>query len=261
MIINDIFLNVNEFEANDKSEDVTVIVTHGLAEYSKNYKELAEFLQDNNFNVITYDLRGHGKSLGKRGYIKSYDDYVSDLKELVNYAKKKTTKVFLIGHSMGGIITNLYVVKYGNVNGVIVTSSPFDYLPSIDKIRKFPFKKLLGLKQLKTSFTDTRLLHEINYVDDIYDLKKYYAKIGVEVLYYGIKYLNENISNYKVPALFIHGKKDKLVPYEHSEKISKSIESTDKTLSLYENSLHNIINDIEKEEVKAEILKWLVERK
>lgn len=261
MIINDIFLNVNEFEAIDKSNDVTVIVTHGLAEYSKNYKELAEFLQNNNFNVITYDLRGHGKSLGKRGYVKSYDDYVSDLKELVNYAKKKTSKVFLIGHSMGGIITNLYVVKYGNINGVIVTSSPVDLLPSIQKIKRFPFKKLLGNKQLRTSFTDTRLLHKINYVDDIYDLRKYYSIIGVEVLYFGIKYLNKNINNYRIPALFIHGKKDQLVPCEHSQKIYDLIPSKDKQIILFENSLHNIINDIEKEEVKNEILKWLVERK
>ncbi|RRC96078.1 alpha/beta hydrolase, partial [Prevotella sp. OH937_COT-195] len=48
---------VNNLKAN-------VIIVHGLAEYMDRYDELTTFLNDNQFNVIRYDQRGHGRSEG-----------------------------------------------------------------------------------------------------------------------------------------------------------------------------------------------------
>lgn len=260
MIINNTFINVNEYFAKNNVHDATIIITHGLAEYSKYYDEIAKYLQTNDFNVITYDLKGHGKSFGKRGSINSYKEYLKDLSELVSYAKKKTKKVYLIGHSLGGVITNLYVLKYGNVDGVIISSSPTFYLPAIEKIKYFPFKYFLRNKKMYTNFKDSRLLNNNNYVKDVYDLEYYYFNIGHEVLYKGIKYLNKNFDKYLTPVLFIHSKSDELVDYKHSENIYKKISSKDKNIILLDKSYHNIFNDIEKELVYKNILDWLVER-
>ena len=128
MILNDVFINVNIYNASKDIKDTTLIFTHGLGEYSKSYNEVARFFQNEGFNVLTYDIRGHGKSSGKRGYIKTYQHFLDDLKELVSFAYSKTSKVFLVGHSMGGLITNLYASTYNNVDGVIITASPTNYL-------------------------------------------------------------------------------------------------------------------------------------
>src|SRR5690625_2382014 len=114
MLINDNFLNVNLFKETKK--DTTLIFTHGLGEYSKSYEETAKYFNELGFYVITYDIRGHGKSEGERGSIGSFKLFLDDLNELVNFAYKNTNKVFLVGHSMGGVITNLYTSINNNVD-------------------------------------------------------------------------------------------------------------------------------------------------
>ena len=133
MLINNVNLNINFYKPKESNKDTTIIFTHGMAEYSKSYEEVALFFQNKGFHVITYDVRGHGKSEGKRGYVKSYMDFVNDLKEIVNLAYKETKNVFLAGHSMGGLITNLYASIYNNVKGVINTATPTEYSKNLKK--------------------------------------------------------------------------------------------------------------------------------
>ncbi|MCB0355660.1 MAG: alpha/beta fold hydrolase, partial [Bdellovibrionales bacterium] len=86
----------------------TVLITHGLAEHSECYKELAEDLNRLNYQVIVYDLRGHGRSEGKRGVIKEFDYFCHDLASFAEFCKREFSEnlpLFLFGHSMGGLIT------------------------------------------------------------------------------------------------------------------------------------------------------------
>lgn len=258
MIINDNLLNVNEYLPESNIKDTTIIFTHGLAEYSKSYIEIAEFFVNNGFNVITYDLQGHGKSHGKRGYIKSYKDYVKDLHELVLYAKKQTSNVYLVGHSLGGIITNLYVSTHNNVDGVIISSSPNDYLERLDKLRKIP-KFLINNKKLKTFFNDPNL-SSAKYEVDAFDLDYVYVRISTEVLIKGMKELHKIFSNNTTPVLFLYSKNDKIVNYSHGEFGMEQIGSSDKTLILYEKSNHNIFTDIEKDIIFNDMLEWILKR-
>lgn len=260
MIVKDNFINVNEFIPNENnSKNTTLIITHGMGEYSKSYKEAAEALKEKGFNVITYDLYGHGKSFGKRGYIKKYQYYLNDLDRLVKYAYENTKNVFLIGHSMGGVITNLYASIYNNINGVIVTSSPTDYLPKLSKVRYIP-KVFLNNKRSRTNFKDSKLVHENNYVVDGYDLEYIYFKLINEVLFKGIRRLKKNYKKYVTNALFIYSSSDEIVSPSNGKYIMEKIISKDKTLLVYENSYHNIFNDVEKDMLIEDISKWVIER-
>lgn len=258
MIINDNFINVTEYTPTNNDKNATIIFTHGLAEYSKSYIEIANFFKDNGFNVITFDIQGHGKSHGKRGYIKSYNDYINDLHEIVLYAKRNTEKVFLVGHSMGGVITNIYVSRHNNVTGVVISSSPTDYLDRIKSFRYVP-KVLINNKKLKTSFNDPKLSGE-KYVKDAFDLDFVYVRITTEVLIKGIKEFKENANKLITPALYLYSKKDVMVNYENGSKGLSMISSKDKELILYENSNHNIFNDVEKEKIFTDMLNWFNKR-
>ncbi|WP_162140086.1 alpha/beta fold hydrolase [Haploplasma axanthum] len=260
MIINDIFINVNEFVPNDNVKDVTIIITHGIAEYSKYYEYAAKFFQNKGFNVLTYDLRGHGKSFGKRGYVDSYKDFLSDLNELILYAKKKTKKVFLVGHSLGGVITNTYAAKYGNVDGVIISAAPSDFYKSLRKIRFLPYNLLMKNKKIFTNFYDKRLTTVNNYEKDILDLDYYYLKLPAEVMIRGMRVLKKNFKNYRVPLLVIHSKKDPIVSYDNSQNTYNKAATKDKEIILYENSYHNLFNDIEKDLILNDILNWVNKR-
>lgn len=254
MEINNNNLNVNIFLETKK--DTTLIFTHGLGEYSKSYKETATFFNEKGFNVITYDIRGHGKSDGKRGSVNSYKDFIKDLDELVKLAYKKTKYVFLIGHSMGGIITNIYTSLNNNVDGVIITASPTTYLTNMRLLKYFP-RFLINNRKFPTNFNDPKLVHENNYIVDEFDLESFRFKLVNEVMFKGMKVLINNYNNYKTPVLLIYSKKDKLAPIHYGELFYKEISSKDKELFILNESFHNVFNDIEKEKVWEKILSWL----
>ncbi|MEJ7271819.1 alpha/beta hydrolase, partial [Staphylococcus epidermidis] len=80
-----------------------VILVHGLAEHLDRYDELTNYLNEQNFNVIRFDQRGHGRSGGEPTFYSRIDEIIEDLSAVVDYVKQQfKEKVYLIGHSMGG---------------------------------------------------------------------------------------------------------------------------------------------------------------
>lgn len=241
----------------EKSKDTTVIITHGIAEYSKSYIDLANHLKANGFTVFTYDLRGHGKSEGKKGYVESYLDFINDLHYLIS--EVKTTKVFLYGHSMGGIITNIYARMYNDFDGIIIQASPTTYLKELGAFKIIP-RFLTNNFKVKTDFNDKRLMHNNNYIKDEYDIDYFYFKMVSEVMFKGMKVLVTNRENYNKPILMIYSKADQMTNIDLAKKCFSELKSKDKTFFELENSYHNIHLDIEKELMLFEVTNWLNER-
>lgn len=98
---------------------------------------------------------------------------------------------------------------------------------------------------------------EEDYLNDPYVLKSY--KIGVlgEVIMKGSKILKKNYDNIKMPVLIMHGKLDPTVPQEFSVNLYQKVASTDKELVIWEESLHEIYNDLEKDKVINKTIEWL----
>ena len=87
----------------DDPEKVICIV-HGIGEYGGRFDRVAEAFREKNMAVLAFDLRGHGKSLGKRGHCAPRKDVLSDVSTLIEYAQAiyPEKKLILYGHSMGG---------------------------------------------------------------------------------------------------------------------------------------------------------------
>ena len=112
-----------EFVPSGKPKAVISIV-HGLGDHSGWFSNLINYFISNEFAVVTFDLRGHGKSEGKRGHIPSYEAILSDIDILYELAEKHfdNAPIFLYGHSFGGnLVINYTLLRQPKLAGVIAT--------------------------------------------------------------------------------------------------------------------------------------------
>jgi len=106
-----------------------VVLTHGYAEHCGRYHEVAHVIVNAGWAALSYDVRGHGKSPGQRGYIDRFATYLGDFAEILAAARQQfgaSTPMVLLGHSHGGLIT-LRALADGRPPGVAaaIVSSPF----------------------------------------------------------------------------------------------------------------------------------------
>ncbi len=264
MLINHEFIHVKTYQA--EKAKATIILSHGIAEHHLRYEELIKYLNKHDYNVLAYDLRGHGRSGGKRGYVKSANVFVKDLEELIEYARKiYKTKVFLLGHSLGALIHNLYLVSNDqlNIDGVIASGATGNFAKSVKFLRFFP-GELLWFVKVKTNFEDPNLysdpLQALNFKKDDYLLDYFYLSLINKTMIHGIRKIKKGMHLIDIPYFFINGEDDKVVPPELSEYLYNHISSQDKTRKLYPELKHNILNDSKSKPVFEDIVEWLDKR-
>jgi acylglycerol lipase len=262
MLVNQILLHVKRNDQVDAKG--TVIITHGIAEHSGRYDEITSKLNQAGYTVVRYDVRGHGQSQGKRGALKTYHQCIDDLHALVIDEKKKDPKkIFLIGHSMGGLIVNMYAVKYHDIDGIISSAAPSYFIKDVLPFRVIGYK-WLGFLTRKSNFANDQLSRikqvEDDYKEDPLNLKKFHFSLAGNMFVSGVRYLNKNIKNYETPVLIMHGENDKIVPVEFSKRLYDILPIEDKKLITYPSAYHEIFNDLDREKVFADLMDWLKER-
>ena len=236
-----------------------VIIVHGLAEHCGRYDNLTNALNKASFDVVRYDHRGHGRSGGKKGKLKSFHDYVDDLHVLVTEEKARGKKVFILGHSMGGSVVNIYAAKYHDVDGVISSGA------AVQTPKEAAFLNITGYWWLKwmpkKSSFGASLCRDENVVQgydvDPLNLKKFYVSLVGAMFVSGVRYLKKNYNNITVPILYLHGGADEVCLPEGSKNLFGKIPSKDKKIIIYDEDRHEIYNELNKEEVIGDTINWL----
>ncbi|HEX2393899.1 MAG TPA: alpha/beta fold hydrolase, partial [Bacteroidales bacterium] len=100
---------------------------HGFKDHSNRFGKWAARLAENGYAVVAIDLRGHGRSEGRRGYAKSYNDFLGDIDVLLSNSRNifKGLPHFLYGHSFGGNLVANYLIKGKNLPEAAVITSPW----------------------------------------------------------------------------------------------------------------------------------------
>lgn len=238
-----------------------VIVIHGLAEYAGRFDPIASYLVQHNCNVFRYDQLGHGKSGGKRGFLKSYNDLSENLKIIVEWVKNNypNLPLFVLGHSMGGETVLLYAAQYPNtVDGMIVTdpvslakgpsslSIPMDG----DETTEFPNEIDGGLD------CDQRVVDKYQANDQV--LHTLTVGIMNNAIWQGALFLRDHLQQITDPILYLQGLKDGLINYKDSLEAYEMISSEDKELHVYPYLMHEILNETSRKwEIYDEILRWV----
>lgn len=243
------------------NEKKRIFIVHGIAEHLDRYDHVAQFLNQNGYSVIRFDLRGHGKSEGKRGYIKSFRDYIEDVQTVFD-AHKGTHNV-LFGHSMGALITHLFMTQDNGFECSITSAGPTWYIKDVQFVRYIGFKYYSFLK-VKNNLARNMLSHiekvEDDYMRDPLVLKSYYINLIGEMFVKGVKHLNRNLTHHTKPILMLHGQLDKIVPVEFSERLFNLLIQDDKSLKVYPNDWHEILNELDRDVVLNDIYEWLEKR-
>lgn len=247
-----------------------ILINHGFAEHLVRYDYVADKISKEGYGIYRYDLRGHGKTKSTIGHIESYEDFILDCDEMVELMKKENPDlpIFILGHSMGGLITTLYGLRYPNkIKGQILSGAAVDTLPSAKGIRSYLLEFINIFSKKKTIANpvsnDICSVETVvaDYKNDPLVLKEATLNFYVQFLVKGRREITKNISNYKCPCIILHGEKDKVVPKEIAHYFYNSISSHDKELKIYDNLYHEILNEGTKDEVILDIVNWLNHRR
>ncbi len=213
------------------------------------------------------DLRGRGKSEGERFYVEKFDDYVADLRTLVQLLKARHPglPLFLLGHSAGGVVCSLYALDHADdIAGYICEDFAFE-LPAPD----FALAVLKGLSHVaphahaltldNTQFSrDPAVVAAMTSDPLIKGESQPFATAAAIVR--ADERLKQSFADIKSPVLIIHGTADKAAKPSGSQHFYERAGSTDKTLKLYDGRYHDPLNDLGKQEVLSDVLSWLNRR-
>ena len=257
-----IFAQAWDPEATPKA---VVCLVHGLGEHSGRYANMAETLNQGGYAVIASDLRGHGKSGGKRGHSPTFESYMDDLALLLDEAagRYEGLPCFLWGHSLGGVLVTNYVLRRKPQLTAVVITSPGLRTSISEQKTKIQFAKLAG-KIVPTMNLSTGL--DANLISRDPEVVQRYIN---DPLVHGIvtlamtKYTLEAIpwayahaSEWVLPVLIMHGDADAVAYASGSEELAKLIKQ-DCTLKIWPGLRHETHNEPEKEQVLAYALGWL----
>ena len=243
-----------------------LVVIHGLAEHSGRYLNLVNYFVPRGYAVCTYDLRGHGKSEGRRGYVERFSYYLDDTKTFIEKVcrEHEHTKVFMVGHSMGGTIATAYAIKHQcDLDGLVTSGSLLKVGTSVTPVAMLMAKILsfilpkMGVSVLDASTISRDKSVVDTYVNDPLVYRgKVSARLGAELLDI-IEKLPSRLHALNLPMLIMHGAADRLSDPESSKMLYERAGSKDKTLKLYDDFYHEIFNEPLHDHVFVDIEDWL----
>jgi alpha-beta hydrolase superfamily lysophospholipase len=250
----------------DSSPKGVLLIAHGLAEHSGRYAEVAEFFVAHNYAVCCLDHSGHGQSEGQRGFINRFTDYTDTLDVFSRLVSQwfPESPVFLLGHSMGGLISALFLIQNQNrfagsiLSGPAIKASdePSWPLLVIGRLLSALLPKT-GIMQLEADSISRDPAVVAAYRNDpLVHSGKISARLATEI-FSSMKYVQENATAITLPMLLLHGSEDLLAAPESSTLLHERISSADKQLVVYQGLYHEILNEPEKQQVLTTILKWL----
>jgi len=242
-----------------------VCLVHGLGEHSGRYAHLAAFLNQAGYALLAFDLRGHGKSQGQRGYAPGFDVLLDDISHLLEEAAKRypNRPVFLYGHSLGGTLVLDYALRRRpQLAGVIATGANFRtafeppaWKISLGKImyRVWPALSMSNEIDRQGLSRDPEVVRAYN--GDPLVHNRVTARLGIDLIQSGL-WAIEHAAELSLPLLLMHGAADRITSAPASREFaSRAGERC--TLKVWDGFYHEIHNEPEQEQVFAFLLEWL----
>ncbi|HTX68040.1 MAG TPA: lysophospholipase [Thermoleophilia bacterium] len=246
-----------------------VAVVHGYGDHGGRYTWLGEDLAARGHALYAYDLRGHGHSSGERGQVGRFDEYLDDTEAFLDEVRKAQPgkTLFLLGHSMGGLIcARLAEERPPAVRGLIL-SSPF-----LQLAEAVPPSRLYALKVLARVWRDRDIGNTVRAEHLSHDEAVVSAYTTDRLVHHvaPARWASQMLaaqdatmadaSKILLPLLTLYGTEDQVVDTAFVEALYADAESEDKTIHRYEGYYHECFNETGRERVFDDLAAWLAAR-
>lgn len=251
----------------DKAPKAVVHVIHGYAEHIDRYGNVVGELLPAGYAVFGTDHRGHGKSEGKRGHVKRFQEFIDDEKQFwhnIIQTKFPGIPYFVLGHSMGSLIAMNYVEQNADgMKGLILSgtgSLPGTDIPKILLTITRILSKILPAVHVKSPLPPEFISRDMDVVKAYIDDPLVYNVITPRLAYEMNRYVvigAQNSGKIKIPVLIQLGSRD--TAFSGQRELFEMIGSTDKTFKLYEGLKHEVYNELaaDRAKVLADLKNWL----
>ena len=249
----------------DKKPKAVIDLIHEHGEHSSRYEKFVRILTNNNYAAVSTDLRGHGRTSGKRGYTSSYRKLIKDLGTLIEKSESlfPDTPHILFGAGLGGNIAIYYLSNnITSISGLIVAA------PWLSIEHNFPKSRLLAGNIIRyivpgiiieTGFSaEDKIIHskEIErYNNDPLIHNKISIRLLYEIIYAGQRSAR-SIYKINMPILVMHGNIDKISLMKTSKNFILNA-SVKTTFRGWEGYSHDLLNDEGSEAVSKYVVNWL----
>lgn len=281
----------------EKKPKIVVQLTHGMSEYIGRYRELALYLNANGIGVVGHDTLGHGKSASSTSqqgfFAKKNGDkcLVADIARVNSYIRKQypTSKIVLIGHSMGSFVSRAYLTKYPDkVDAAILMGTGDPHTLKVDA----GMAVACFLRILHGDFYRSELIHNLMLesndryffdqeckswlTSDQSQADLYYSDSDCGFMFTVSAYIDffriikklagkkeaEKISK-RLPVLFMTGEDDAIGEFSKGVKrVYKKYKNAgirDVSIKIYPQMRHELLHEKDKEQIHEDILTWILQ--
>jgi len=248
------------------SPKARVLLIHGLSEHSGRHANTYEYLNSKGFEVVRFDLRGSGRSGGRRQYVERFENYVEDAAQVLNWIETTLPPLplFVLGHSLGGAIAIYFTSIYQKrIRGLILSAPGHRVGGSISPLKISAAQMLSKIvpKLRIPGNTDYGVLSRDPAVAEAYakdPLSFHHNTIlqGSEILR-AFDGICETCKKIQIPVFIAHGSHDRLVMLSGSYEILQTLKSQDKYFAILPGGYHEPHNDLDKQEYFCLVSDWL----
>jgi len=246
-----------------------VIVVHGLGEHCGRYGNVVEALCPKGFAVYGLDLRGHGRSGGRRGHVRAFSDYLEDTGRLIDLVgdREPDSRCFLLGHSMGGLIALRYAIDHPKgLSGLVLSSASLKIkgeVPPIKAAMGRLFSRLLPALTMSNELDPRDVSRDPAvvkaYEDDPLVHDRVSARWFTEFVD-AIAASHRDAALLEIPIMILQAGDDSMVDADGSRALFEEVTVEDKEIRIFDGYYHEIFNDVGKEHVLDALAVWIEDR-
>lgn len=250
-----------------KRPKATVVVLHGGGDHSGRYPGLTASLVRAGFQAALVDFRGHGQSDGRRWHVDAFADYLHDVDAFVAKLSQDGVageQLFLIGHSMGGLIAALWAASHGRLLAGLVLSSPYFALATKPSAGKVLAAKLVGRVMPRLPISTGLQMAQLTSDPELQrwtDRDPLYGRATTprwfEEANRAQREVLRSAARIEMPLLVLAGGADPIADVSAARAFFAAAQARDKRIVVYDGFRHEIFNEVRREEPIGEAVAWL----